>query len=139
VSIGRGVWIQTFDDDMVFSCKAGAEIRIGERCWFSGGIFGASSSITVGDHTLIGWGCMILDSDMHRLDHDAEPVNPAPVRIGSHVWMPSNITVLKGVRIGDHCVIGTGSLVTEDVPDHCLAAGRPARVIRGIGDRDQVE
>ena len=52
--------------------------------------------------------------------------------------MPSHVTVLKGVSIGDHCVIGTGSLVTEDVPPHSLAAGRPARVIRKLGNRDQV-
>ncbi len=139
VTIGRGVWIQTFDDDMVFSAKAGAEIRIGARSWFSGGIFGASKSIVIGEHTLIGWGCMVLDSDMHRLDNDAPAPEAEPVIIGSHVWMPSNITVLKGVTIGDHCVIGTGSLVASDVPAHSLAAGRPARVIRTLGDRDKVE
>jgi len=139
VTLGRGTWVQTFDDDLVFSCKAGAEIRIGAGCWFSGGIFGASKLIEVGERTLIGWGCMILDSDLHRLDNDSPPVAVSPVRIGSHVWMPSNITVLKGVEIGDHSVIGTGSLVTESIPDHSFAAGRPARVIRRLGDRDRVE
>lgn len=139
VTLGRGVWIQTFDSHTVFSCKRGAEIIIGERCWFSGGIFGASEKITVGDHTLIGWGCMILDSDMHRMDNEAGPVTTAPVEIGSHVWMPSNISVLKGVRIGDHCVIGAGSMVTRDIPKNSFAAGCPARVIRKIGGRDLVE
>lgn len=139
VAIGGGTWIQTFDDDTVFSTKEGAEITIGGKCWFSGGIFGASERISVGDHTLIGWGCMIMDSDMHRMDNDSGEIKKAPVTIGSHVWMPSYITVLKGVTIGDHCVIGTGSLVVEDVPPNSFAAGRPARVIRRIGDRDRVE
>jgi len=137
VRLGAGTWIQTFNDDSVFSCKAGATIEIGPRCWFSGGLYGASQRITIGEHTLIGYGCMILDSNLHQLDNDGR-VETAPVSIGAHVWMPSHVTVLKGVTIGDHCVIGTGSLVAGDVPDHSLAAGRPARVIRKLGDRDRV-
>ncbi len=139
VSLGQGSWIQTHDGHTVFSCNPRAEIRTGPRCWFSGGIFGASRSIEVGEHTLIGWGCMILDSSLHRLDNDSPEPDPEPVKIGSHVWMPSNITVLKGVTIGDHCVIGTGSLVTDDIPDNSFATGRPARVIKKIGNRDLVE
>ena len=53
--------------------------------------------------------------------------------------MPSYVTVLKGVTIGDHCVIGAGSLVSSDIPSNSFAAGRPARVIREIADRDQVD
>jgi serine acetyltransferase len=34
------------------------------------------------------------------------------------------------VRIGRHAVIGAGSVVTRDVPDYCVAAGNPARVLR---------
>ncbi len=137
VKFGPGIWIQTYNDDCVFSCKAGAEISIGPNCWFSGGLYGASQRITIGEHTLIGYGCMILDSDLHQLDNNSV-VETRPVSIGSHVWMPSHVTVLKGVTIGDHCVIGTGSLVTADLPPHSLAAGRPAKVIRTLGDRDQV-
>ncbi len=137
--LGDETWIQTFDGHTVFSTKPGAQIIAGDRCWFSGGLLGASKRITVGDHTLIGWGCMVLDSDLHRMDNDSPPVKPEPVRIGSHVWMPSYVTVLKGVSIGDHCVIGTGALVTKDIPSNSFAAGRPAKVIRRIGDRDRVE
>jgi acetyltransferase-like isoleucine patch superfamily enzyme len=120
VSIGAGTWFQTFNDDLVFSCKAGAEITLGKNCWFSGGLYGASERITIGDHTLIGYGCMILDSDLHKLDNDSHTI------------------VLKGVTIGNHCVIGTGSIVLDDIPDHSFAAGRPAHVIKKIGDRDRV-
>jgi len=139
VKIGARTWIQTFDGHTTFSTKKGARIDIGEDCWFSGGLFGASKLITVGKRTLIGWGCMILDSNMHRMDNDSPPVDPLPVEIGSNVWMPSYITVLKGVKIGDNCVIGTGSLVNRDIPANSFAAGRPAKVIKRISDRDQVE
>ncbi len=137
VSIGAGTWFQTFNDNLVFSCKAGAEITLGKNCWFSGGLYGASERITIGDHALIGYGCMILDSDLHKLDNDSR-VKTAPVNIGSHVWIPSHTIVLRGVTIGDHCVIATGSIVLDDIPDHSFAAGRPAHVIRKIGDRDKV-
>ncbi len=139
VSLGRGTWIQTHDGHTVFSCKEGARIAVGDRCWFSGGIFGASREISVGDHTLIGWGCMVLDSSLHRQDNQSQQPEPEPVRIGSHVWMPSYITVLKGVAIGDHCIIGTGSLVVDDIPSRSFAAGRPAKVIKDIGERDLVK
>jgi len=139
VTIGAGSWLQLFDDGIVFSVKQGAEIVVGESCWFSGGIFGASKKITIGDHTLIGYGSLILDSDLHRIDNHSPLAEAEPVTIGSHVWAPSYVTVLKGVTIGDHCVIGTGSLVTDDIPENSFAAGRPAKVIRKIGDRDKVE
>jgi len=137
VTIGEGTWFQTYDDNIIFSCKSGARIRLGKNCWFSGGLYSASEKITIGDHTLIGYGCMLLDSDLHQLDNDSK-VKTAPITIGSHCWIPSHTTILKGVSIGDHCVIGTGSLVIDDIPDHSFAAGRPAQVIKKISDRDQV-
>jgi acetyltransferase-like isoleucine patch superfamily enzyme len=139
VRIRKDTWFRMNDDNIVFSCGPKAEIEIGERCWFSGGIFGATNRITVGERAYIGWGCTILDSNMHRLDNDGPPPKSAPIEIGAHVWMPSHVTVLPGARIGDHCVIGTGSLVTSEIPSHSFAAGRPAKVIKTIGDRDRVE
>jgi len=139
VRLGPGCWFQTYITDTIFSCKAGAEIVVGKNSWMAGGLFAATERITVGEHVEVGLGCIIIDSDMHRLDNDAPDPAPAPVTIGSHVWLPSYITILKGVTIGDHCVIGGGSLVTESIPAHSLAVGRPARVIRTIGDRDRVD
>ena len=136
VTIGANTWLQTFTDDILFSCKSGAEIVIGKNSWFSGCQFAATRKIIMGEHTMIGNGCMIIDSEFHQMENDA-PIPCAPVTIGSHVFMPSFVSVLKGVTIGDHCMFGTGSLVTEDIPDHSLAAGRPAKVIRKIGDRDK--
>jgi acetyltransferase-like isoleucine patch superfamily enzyme len=49
----------------------------------------------------------------------------------------ADVTVLKGVRIGSHCIVGTRSLVTRDVPDHSLAFGSPATVRGKVGDRSK--
>ncbi len=137
VVIGDHTWFLTFDGQTIFSCKSGAEISLGKDCWLAGGHFAAAKKITIGEHTLIGRGCLVLDSDLHQMDNES-PVQCAPVTIGSHCWLPNNITILKGVTIGDHCVIGNNSLVTDDIPDHSFAAGTPARVIRKIGERDRV-
>jgi acetyltransferase-like isoleucine patch superfamily enzyme len=52
------------------------------------------------------------------------------VRIGDGSWLGHGTVVLPGVTIGRHVVIGANSVVTDDIPDRCVAAGSPARVIR---------
>jgi acetyltransferase-like isoleucine patch superfamily enzyme len=58
--------------------------------------------------------------------------------IGDYVWVASDVTVLRGVTIGEHSVIGARSLVTSDIPPHSLAFGSPARVRGSVGDRSRV-
>lgn len=55
---------------------------------------------------------------------------PGPVSIGDATWIGERACILPNVTIGCHCVIGAGSVVTKSVPDFCVAAGVPARVIR---------
>lgn len=50
--------------------------------------------------------------------------------IGSDVWIGSKATILAGISIGHGAVIGTGSIVTKDIPPYSIAAGNPARIIR---------
>jgi galactoside O-acetyltransferase len=59
------------------------------------------------------------------------------VRIGSNVWIGSGAQILPGVIIGDNCVIGSGSVVTRDIPANTVAYGVPCRVIREIGEKDR--
>ena len=51
------------------------------------------------------------------------------VKIGNNVYFAQKCTVLKGVTIGNNCIIGYGSLVTKDIPDNSVVAGSPAKVI----------
>ena len=63
----------------------------------------------------------------------------APVSIGEFSWIASDVTVMPGVTIGAHCVIGARSLVTRDVPPHTLAFGIPAEPRGAIGDRSRAQ
>lgn len=57
--------------------------------------------------------------------------------IKDHVWIGGNVTILPGVTIGNHVVIGAGSVVTKDIPDWSVATGNPCKVIRKITDEDK--
>lgn len=64
------------------------------------------------------------------LSHDACRKLKLDTYIGSNSLVGINSIILPGVHVGNHCVIGAGSVVTKDVPDHCIAAGNPAKVIK---------
>jgi acetyltransferase-like isoleucine patch superfamily enzyme len=85
----------------------------------------------------VGPGSRIFDADQHPLDAD-HPEQSAPVRVGDCAWVAADVTVLRGVSIGAHSVIGARSLVTQDIPDHTLAFGSPARPHGKVGDRGPV-
>ena len=76
----------------------------------------------------------MFDSDQHDLDAEHPEITQA-VTIGDCVWVASDVTILRGVTIGEHSVIGTRSLVTRDIPPHTLAYGQPATPKGAIGDR----
>lgn len=56
------------------------------------------------------------------------------VVIGNNIYFGTNVTVLKGVTIGDNCVIGAGSIVTKSIPANSVATGVPCRVICTLDD-----
>ncbi|MFC4113351.1 DapH/DapD/GlmU-related protein [Nonomuraea zeae] len=59
-----------------------------------------------------------------------QPITTRGIRVGNDVWIGSNVVVLDGVTIGDHAVVGAGSVVTKDVPAWAMVAGNPARPLR---------
>jgi acetyltransferase-like isoleucine patch superfamily enzyme len=116
----------------------GARIEIGDRVGISGGAVCAASLVKIGDDTMVGANVTIADTDFHSLypayrsGHAHPTVGVEEVRIGKRVFIGTSAIVLKGVTVGDNSVIGAGSVVTANIPENCIAAGNPCRVIREL-------
>ena len=120
-------------DVIVFS---GGLLELGSGFCNSDTKIRCKNHISIGEGAVISHNVTIEDYDGHQLynvdaDGNREAVAiSAPITIGDHVWIGAKATILKGVTIGDGAVIAAGSVVTKDVPAHCLCAGCPAKVIR---------
>lgn len=96
---------------------------------------GPSGSITIEDDVLIGSGVHIYTAN-HRFSDPSVPIaeqghsEPSNVIIQKGAWIGAGAIILPGVNIGSGAVIGAGSIVTAAVPNNCVAAGNPARVLR---------
>jgi acetyltransferase-like isoleucine patch superfamily enzyme len=126
------------------------ELRMGERSYIAAHAYvtgrialGSDTTInpfsavrgrvTIGDGVRIG-----AHSSLLAFNHGTAPGQPIfrqphtslGITIGDDVWIGSNVTVLDGVTIGPHSIIGAGAVVTKDVPANTIAAGNPARVLR---------
>jgi len=115
---------------IISTSKEDAEIIIGESCGFTGVSIGASKKIIIGDNVRCGNNTMIMDTDWHWNDPRTGP--NAPVEIGDNVWLGINVTVMKGVTIGENTVVAAGSIVTKALPPNVIAGGIPAKVIREL-------
>ena len=134
--------------------------RIGKNCWIEPDFrceFG--KNITLEDNIYINFGCIILDCAEVRIDSNTligpnvgiyavnhsldskERINGGcfgkPVHIGKNVWIGGDAKILAGVTIGDNSIIGTGSIVTKDIPSNVIAVGNPCKVIREISEKDK--
>lgn len=87
--------------------------------------------ITIGDDVAISWNCEILDDDRHQIIVDGErPARTGPIEIQDGVWIGHNVSVHKGVTIGNGSVVASDSVVLSNVPSNTLVAGCPAEIVR---------
>ena len=68
--------------------------------------------------------------------HDLEYAKP--IKIGDGSWICSSATICGGVTIGKNCIIAAGAVVNRDIPDNCIAAGVPAKVLRKLDEQDRI-
>jgi maltose O-acetyltransferase len=136
IVIGAGTWLRTEIGEIHLIAFEGGRMTIGAEGFLNGCHLSCKRELVTGRRTWVGPGTRIFDSDQH--DYDTErPEVSEPVRFGDCVWVAADVTILRGVTIGDHSIIGTRSLVTSDVPAHTLAFGQPARPRARVGDRTQ--
>lgn len=134
-SVGKNVWIEPD-----FKCEFGKNISIGNDVYINFGcIILDCGEVTIGDNTLLGPNVGIYLAN-HAFDAQ-ERINGGcfgkSVHIGSKVWIGGDVKILAGVTIGNNSIIGTGSVVTKDIPENVIAVGNPCRVLRKITEKDK--
>ena len=133
-SCGENVFIE-----YGFHMDYGNSIAIGDRTYLNANCTivdaaEASSKIHIGADCLIGPNVQLL-----AVSHDIEP-NARLVKhnyaddiiIGNNVWLGGGVIVLAGVSIGDHSVVGAGSVVTKSIEANSFYAGNPAVKVRDL-------
>lgn len=95
--------------------------------------------IYIGDYCMMGPNVMITTAG-HPLHPDLREQGLQynfPVRIGRNCWIGAGVNIMPGITIGDNVVIGSGSVVTKDLPDNVIAVGNPCRILREINEHDR--
>lgn len=106
-------------------------LRFGDRVFVNVGTTIISvEAITVGSDVAFASEVYVIDSDSHGVE--GREHRQAPVVIGDGCWIGARAMILPGVTLGKRVLVAAGAVVTRDVPDDCLVAGNPARVVRQL-------
>jgi acetyltransferase-like isoleucine patch superfamily enzyme len=132
VEIGDDVYI---GHDTILKGYFDKKLIIGSGSWIGPQCFiYASGGIVIGRNVGIGPGVTIMSS-AHNMESSPEPVLHTPIEsstvyLGDGCDIGANSVILMGVHIGQGAQIGAGTVVTNDIPDHAIAAGVPVKVLR---------
>ena len=131
VFVGAGSRLQTLD-----GYGDSVALELGDGTSIVGGcVLSAAVSVRLGRNVLFARNVYVSDHS-HAFENPELPVlaqgidRVGPVEIGDGAWLGENVVVCPGVRIGRGAVVGANAVVLEDVPDHSVAVGAPARVVR---------
>jgi len=125
---------------MLRGCDIGGYhlMRIGDNSGISEGVVvnlgPGDHELRIGSNTFLGPGIYIRNMN-HRFDDvnaliDGQGHTGTDIVIGDDVWIGARCILLAGTRIGDHSVVGAGSVVLSEIPPYSVAAGNPARVVK---------
>jgi acetyltransferase-like isoleucine patch superfamily enzyme len=147
VSLGKDVKLAKFIN--LYGCRIGDETKIGafveiqknatvgKRCKISSHTF-ICEGVTIEDHVFVGHGVTFINDSYPRATTPSgalqteEDWNVEPTLVKEGASIGSGSTILSNVVIGEHAVVGAGSVVTHDVPANTIVAGNPARILRSI-------
>jgi len=136
IRIGRNVMVKTggWIETAPLTGRT-PEIEIGDNCDIGRYVeIFATSGVRIRHDVLFGERVYVADN-AHHYEDIRKPVHSQGVRqlkeveIGEGSWIGSGVCVI-GASIGRHCVIGANSIVNKDIPDYCVAAGSPAKIIK---------
>lgn len=108
--------------------KIGDGSFVGHRSLFMGG----NSNIIIGKNCDISSNVSLITGShvISNVGRRAGEGFSKDIIIGNYVWIGYGVIVLAGVKIGDGSIVAAGSLVNKDVPENCIVAGIPAKIIR---------
>ena len=135
--------IRAFCARMILA-ECGENVNVEKGAVFSGKVhlgnnsgIGINASIGgacyIGENVMMGPQCVIYSRN-HEFSDTEIPMcqqgfrEERPVYIGDDVWIGGRVTILPGVKVGSHSIIGAGSVVSKDVPEWAIVAGNPAQV-----------
>jgi len=123
-----------------FHCDYGYNIHLGEKFYGNFNLVILDcAEVHIGNNALIGPDVGIYTAG-HPVHHELRNQDyefAFPVNIGNSVWIGGHVVINPGVNIGDRVVIGSGSVVTRDIPSGVIAMGNPCRVMRKITEEDR--
>ena len=133
-------------------------VEIGEFNILNGSTFICNKNIQVGSHCMFAWGSVITDSwiNDHTLTTEQRrgmlrsaaedqlrlllaDTTSKPVVIEDNVWVGFDAVILPGVTLGRGSIVGSKSVIAEDVPAYAIVAGNPAKIIRYLPSDDTEE
>ena len=131
LALGRWSWVGQGTKIRVHEGRVsiGAKSVLGQECTIS-----AYQQIDIGRECIVADRVMLIDFDHGVVDVERpirlQGIYKRDVRVGHNAWIGYGACILRGVSIGDNCIVGTSAVVTASLPDNAVAAGIPARVIR---------
>ena len=138
ISIGNNVKILDNARISIYDVENTNEsvVQIEDECYIGYNLsILALAKIHIGRKVLIASNVLIT-SQNHGINPESteyymdQALNGKEVYIGEGSWIGEKTCILPGVNIGKKCVIGAGSVVTKDIPDYCISAGNPAKIIK---------
>lgn len=123
-------------------CHVGKDVFIGSQVWIDAG---HCDLITIDDHAHLDARCILLchkrrlDDYRQGDDYAKLPYKTAPIHLCRGCSVGTDSLVMPGVTIGEGAIVGAGSLVTKDIPAWTIATGRPAKVVKQIPLRNEID
>jgi len=118
----------------------------GKHCHFGKNVYANfnltcvdDTHIYIGDYTMIGPNVVIATAGhpiLPELREQGYQYN-IPVHIGKNCWLGAGVIIVPGITIGDHVVIGAGSIVTKNIPSNVIAVGNPCKILREVNEHDR--
>ncbi len=129
--------VSRFNGEIIFE----ENVKIG-----FGSVVASINRVHIGKGTAIAHNVVIIDNNNHPVHPEDRKImynspwnsplrnwnysKSAPIVIGENVWVGTGVRIHKGVVIGNNSIIAANAMVTKNVPENCIVAGNPARVVR---------